>query len=148
MGYNREIIVIKKIDYNSYTATDLVNYLKETIWYPSLFVIDTGDGFNWIQLEKAENGELEFEHILKSKTLRDEYIGFTIINKHNNRIVTVNLNSSEIIFTLDIGKDDNESEWFEWYYNSLIKQSDELFEISSRIEFRSGYNNEVIETIE
>lgn len=141
MGYEKEIILIKDTKSVAFSAFDLLVALSSTEWKETLSIINRGDDFDWID---AKN-KTEFDEILKDKTSNKEYIGFTLQNKTNERFVTVNMDKNTIRFSLDIGREENEKEWFNWYQEYLISK---FKRITERVEWRSNYDNELIKTIE
>ncbi|UKN02704.1 hypothetical protein K6119_04145 [Paracrocinitomix mangrovi] len=141
MGYNKEIILVKDVDQKEFSALNLINLLEKDNWKETLSIIDRGQKFNWINAKSSA----EFHEILKYKTHNDEYIGFTLRNEINGRYVTVNMDKTSIIFTLDINSKEDEMKWFNWYHNHLIPN---LKEIIAKVEWRTNYDNEVIKSIE
>ena len=148
MGYEKEIILVKKDQSTHWSPIELIDLLKKTVWKPTLFILDRGTDFNWTQLELSEDGEAEFRAILKDKSDVHEFIGFTIKHKINNRFTTVNIDGAKIIFTLDIGRHENEMKWFQWFDDNLIQLLQGLIQKTCRIEWRTGYDNEIIRQIE
>jgi hypothetical protein len=141
MGYEKEIILIKDAKSAEFSALDLLNVLSSTEWKETLLIINRGNDFDWID---AKN-KTEFDQILKDKTTNKEYIGFTVQNETNKRFVTVNMDETTITFCLDIGREENEEEWFNWFHERLIPK---LKKIIERVEWRSNYDNEIIKLIE
>jgi hypothetical protein len=141
MGYEKEIIIIKDTKNIEFSALDLLDVLNPSEWKETLSIISRGDDFDWIN---AKN-KIEFDEILKDKTRNKEYIGFTLQNKTNERFVTINMYNNTVIFTLDIRREENEKEWFDWYQENLISK---FKRIIARVEWRSNYDNEIIKTIE
>ena len=141
MGFEKEIIIIKDTQNIEFSALDLLDELNSSEWKETLSIISRGDDFDWIN---AKN-KTEFDEILKDKTSNKEYIGFTLQNKNNERFVTVNMDNNTITFSLDIGREENEKEWFDWYQENLISKFKRIIE---RVEWRSNYENELIKTIE
>lgn len=141
MGYEKEIILIKDAKSVEFSALDLLNVLSSTDWKETLSIIDRGNDFDWIN---AKN-KTEYDEILKYKVSNKEYIGFTLQNQTNERFVTINIDETTITFSLDIGREENEEEWFNWYQVHLISK---LKRITERVEWRSNYDNELIKLIE
>lgn len=141
MGYEKEIIIIKNTKSVDFSALDLLDEIRSSEWKETLFVISRGDDFEWI----VAKNKTELDDVLRDKTSNKEYIGFTLQHKTNKRFVTVNMDNSTIIFSLDVGRDENEREWFDWYQENLITLFKRIIE---RVEWRSNYNNEVIKIIE
>ena len=141
MGYEKEIILIKDAKSAEFSALDLLGALSSTKWKETLSIINRGNDFDWIN---AKN-KAEFDEILKDKTSNKEYIGFSLQNQTNKRFVTVNMDESTITFSLDIEREENEEEWFNWYHEHLIPK---LKGIIERVEWRSNYDNELINLID
>ncbi len=148
MGYPKEIILYKNHNTNDFTAIELIDFLKKTFWETTLFLLDKGNEFDWVQLEPNKNGEKEFEKILKYKTELKEYIGFTLINRELNRYVTVNIDQERVLFDLDIRRDEDELKWFDWFYENLILSINGLQKRFIKIEWRTNYDNDIIRTFE
>jgi len=148
MGYEKEIIVFKKTEFSKFSAIDLLDSLKQTSWEPTLSVINRGNDFDWIQLASNNEGHAEFIKIIEDKIKLNEYIGFILKNSSNDRFVTVNMYKERISFSLLIMRTENELEWFEWYYDNLIKKANSLIDKASRIEWRTNFDNGIIKLIE
>ncbi len=137
MGYEKEIILTKNARSSNFTALHLLDVLKATDWKETLFVIDRGDDFDWINAK----GEIAFREILTYKTVKKEYIGFTLQHQKNKRFVTVNMDEEMINFSLDIDRNEDELSWFKWYHEEIIRKLKDLVEV---VEWRSNYDNEII----
>lgn len=144
MGYEKEIILYKKNDTQDYSALELISSLHDSGWKPTLSLIDRGNDFDWIQLANNRKGHEKFQQIIEDKTVKNEYIGFQLQEKRTNRFVTVDLDRDKIIFSLDIGSNEDEKEWFYWYNSNLIPKLRDIDSKIKRIEWRTGYDNEVI----
>ena len=137
MGFEKEIILVKNANSRKFSALDFLNILKPTDWKETLFVIDRGNDFDWINAKD----KLSFEEILVDKMANKEYIGFTIQNQKNKRFVTINIDKDRLIFTLEIDRNENEASWFSWYHEEIVKKLKEIVEV---VEWRSNYDNEII----
>ena len=140
MSYEKEIILFKK---HEFTALELLNCLKDSSWKPTLSVIGRGEDFDWVDAKD----QAEFEEILKDKTDLKEYMGFTVKHQQNGRFVTINMDEQHIIFNLDIERSENELEWFAWYFEELVLNVSTLKEKVDKVEWRSGYDHELLKTI-
>lgn len=139
MGYEKEIILIKDSKKSEFSALDLLKVLSSE-WNETLSIINYGHDFDWIDAKNKS----EFDQILKDKIANKEHIGFTLQNQKNKRFVAVNMDETTITFTLDIGREEDEEEWFNWYHEHLIPK---LKRIIERVEWRSNYDNEIIKLI-
>ncbi|WP_338812597.1 hypothetical protein V9L05_14570 [Bernardetia sp. Wsw4-3y2] len=151
MGYAKEINCYKKQEFLDFNALDLIELLQSTSWEVKLGIIDRGNDFDWISLEDNQEGREEFINILKYKIEHNEYIGFSIFNQQVERFVHVsleNINNNLIYFDLDIGREENESEWFEWYYQNLIIPIEKQKTVFSKIEWETGYECKILKTFE
>ncbi len=151
MGYTKEINCYKKQEFLEFNALDLIELLQSTSWEIKLGIIDRGNDFDWIGLEDNQEGREEFVNILKYKIEHNEYIGFSIFNQQVERFVHVNLeniDNNSICFDLDIGRDENESEWFKWYHQNLIVLIEKQKPVFSKIEWETGYERKILKIFE
>ncbi|WP_375559766.1 hypothetical protein ACE193_18835 [Bernardetia sp. OM2101] len=148
MGYTKEINCYKKQEFLDFNALDLIELLQSTSWIIQLFLIDKGNDFDWISLEDNQEGREEYTNILRYKIEHNEYIGFSIFNKQIEKGVTINMDNNSICFDLDIGREENESEWFEWYHQNLIAPIEKQKSVFSKIEWETGYERKVLKTFE
>ncbi len=150
MGYAKEVNCYKKQEFLEFNALNLIELLQSTSWEIKLFLIDRGNDFDWISLEDNQEGREEFVNILKYKIENDEAIGFSIFNTQIERCVSVGFYSSDnsICFDLEIGRDEDESEWFEWYHQNLIVPIEKQKPVFSKIEWETGYERKILKTFE
>ncbi|WP_338762940.1 hypothetical protein WAF17_18620 [Bernardetia sp. ABR2-2B] len=59
-----------------------------------------------------------------------------------------NIDNNLICFDLDIGREENESEWFEWYHQNLIIPIEKQNPVFSKIEWETGYERKILKTFE
>ena len=149
MGYTKEINCYKKEEFSDFNGLDLIEMLKRTDWEVKLFLIDKGNDYDWISLEENKEGQMKFKNILEYKVKNNETIGYSIFNKQVERFVSVafyNVDNS-VCFDLEIGRDENELEWFEWYHQNLIVPIEKQKAVFSKIEWQTGYKFEIIKVI-
>lgn len=105
-------------------------------WTPTLHAIDRGDDFDWVTF----SSEGELRDVLFDKTTHQEYISFSLQHTKTDRFVTIDVNNDKVLFTLDIGRDEDEKHWFEWYHHQLVF----LFvKHATRIEWRTEHEGQL-----
>lgn len=140
MGYCKEIILFRN-ETSALTAIDILNELTTKNWTLTLYAIDRGDDFDWVEFTSEE----ELRDALIDKTTHQEYISFSLQHTKTDRFVTIDVNNDKVLFTLDIGRNEDENHWFEWYHHQVVS----LFvKHATCVEWRTDYDNRVIRIFE
>jgi len=144
MSYSKEIILYLNPSVGGFTAVNLIDSLQNSGWKPTWNVIDVGEEFDWIQLDATDEGKEEFFNILAEKTDLNEFIAFSLRNETANKFAHISVYETSFLIDLEIGKDEDELEWFDWYQQNLVLKIQGFETLFDKIEWRSNYANDVI----
>ena len=142
MSYEKEIILIFKPSNVGVSPRSILDALVSK-WIPTGMLIDLGNDFDWIEVLDQN----KYAEILALKLENEEFIGFVLKHRENNRYVTVHLEKEKLTFLLDIERGEDEVDWFVWYHENLVAQTT-LIKMCSKIEWRTGLDNRVIESFQ